>query len=546
MIDRSGRGPGVPPRVARSAVDAAARAPGRARALSGPERQPSTRSARRARACSPTTRTAGHDVARGKGGTRPNRPRESARAGTRREAVAFLEPEPFARGREPAGRADILETVLGRAWAHRPPPTTRSPRARRRSRCAADLSDGAAVGTGPHRRSPSLAWYAADRGDRGAAQRSRDRDPLQEPTTPESVGLRVGQPRVPPSQRGVITEARDVGHFARSGSRTQLDGDQILHGFATIGVGSRPTHEKTRSRGRGGLMAARDAGLRQRHDDLALCNLCYLDVEQGRFERRRGVHRRRVARQQRRDTPICAMWQMGVQGAAAAAPGRLARGRAATPARCSRRASSPSAGCGRGWCWGCSPRAGTRPRRTPTSTSCGASAGSLDDLGKIAAGRRRARRAGVDPAAARSRGSPTAGRRPACRGPGSSGRSPARSWTWARRLAARRACRTSARWPTAPVAPPQAGPLRARPRALGRAAPPTHLLAALPLLDDLGARAVGCVVPRQAARAGRDTASRGAGRRRRGPTRPGSPSASSTCWPSSWTASPTRRSPRAW
>ena len=61
-----------------------------------------------------------------------------------------------------------------------------------------------------------------------------------------------------------------------------------------------------------------------------------------------------------------------------------------------------------------------------------------------------------------------------------------------------------------------------------------RLLAALPLLDDLDARAVGAVF-RGRLRSWACTASRAVGPRPRGPTRPGSPNASSTCWHCSWT-----------
>ena len=88
------------------------------------------------------------------------------------------------------------------------------------------------------------------------------------------------------------------------------------------------------------------------------------------------------------------------------------------------------------------------------------------------------------------------------------------------------------------------GALRTRPRVLGRRLR-RRTAGALPLLDDLGARAVAALFRGRLREMG-VPASRGADPRRRARTRPGSPSASSTCWPSSWTASPTRRSPRAW
>jgi DNA-binding CsgD family transcriptional regulator len=69
-------------------------------------------------------------------------------------------------------------------------------------------------------------------------------------------------------------------------------------------------------RGRADLLGALDVGLRYRLDDLAttpMSNLCHFDVEQGRFAdaEESVAHALRVSEE--RDTPICTAWQLGVR-----------------------------------------------------------------------------------------------------------------------------------------------------------------------------------------------------------------------------------------
>ena len=67
---------------------------------------------------------------------------------------------------------------------------------------------------------------------------------------------------------------------------------------------------------RSDLLAARDAGLRLRLDELAtvpMSNLAHHDVEQGRFAQAEGVLADALRFSEERDIPICSMWQRGVQ-----------------------------------------------------------------------------------------------------------------------------------------------------------------------------------------------------------------------------------------
>ena len=89
----------------------------------------------------------------------------------------------------------------------------------------------------------------------------------------------------------------------------------MLHGFATIGVAVARLLDGDVT-ARADLLAARDAGLRQHHDDLAttpMSNLCHLDVEQGRFDDAEESIASALRISEERDTPICTMWQLGVR-----------------------------------------------------------------------------------------------------------------------------------------------------------------------------------------------------------------------------------------
>ena len=96
------------------------------------------------------------------------------------------------------------------------------------------LSDAAAVGAG-HTAVSSLAWYAADR---ATAERHNEAAIaiLSETDDARSLGFALANHAFLAAQRGAVTEARDVGLRAQR-IADSLDGDPILHGFATIGVG---------------------------------------------------------------------------------------------------------------------------------------------------------------------------------------------------------------------------------------------------------------------------------------------------------------------
>ncbi len=89
----------------------------------------------------------------------------------------------------------------------------------------------------------------------------------------------------------------------------------MLRSTASIGVAVARLLEGD-TRGRADLLAATDVGLRHRLDDLAttpMSNLCNFDVEQGRFAdaEESVAHALRISEE--RDTPICTAFQLGVR-----------------------------------------------------------------------------------------------------------------------------------------------------------------------------------------------------------------------------------------
>ena len=232
---------------------------------------------------------------------------ESARAGAHREAVAFYELA-LPHVTDPAGKADLLEALSVELYL-----TDRLDHAiAAREQAVAlrgDLADTAAVGAG-HTAISSLAWYDAD-----LATAVRHKDAaiaiLSGTDDARALGFALANHSFLAAQQGDTAEARAAGTRA-----LQLaDGDPVLHGFATIGVAVARLLDGDVT-ARADLLAARDAGLRQHHDDLAttpMSNLCHLDVEQGRFDDAEESIASALRISEERDTPICTMWQLGVR-----------------------------------------------------------------------------------------------------------------------------------------------------------------------------------------------------------------------------------------
>ena len=233
-----------------------------------------------------------------------------------------------------------------------------------------NLADAAAVGAG-HTAISGLAWYDAD-----VATAERHNEAaiaiLSDTDDTRALGFALANHAFLAAQRGDTTEARSAGARALQ-IADEMDGDPILHGFATIGVAVARLLDGDVT-ARADLLAARDAGLRQRHDDLAttpMSNLCHLDVEQGRFDDAEESIASALRISEERDTPICTMWQLGVRARL-----RLLQDDWPAAERDARAVlASGKFPLGRLWprlVLGLLAARRDAPRRTPTSTNCGA------------------------------------------------------------------------------------------------------------------------------------------------------------------------------
>ena len=238
---------------------------------------------------------------------------EASRSGAHREAVAFYE---TALGVvvDPAARAGLLEALSDELYLTD----------RLRGAIAAreqaldlrrDLGDPVAVGRG-HVALSTYAWYAADRA--GAERHDRAAiDILAEAADPEAYGLALTRHAFLAAQRGDTAQAwRANDEAARIvAGLAGTTGVDVLRGSLAVGTGvTRLTEGEVD--GRADLLAAAEAGLRTRQDDLAttpMSNLCAFDVAQGRFADAETSLARALEISEERDTPICTAYQRGVR-----------------------------------------------------------------------------------------------------------------------------------------------------------------------------------------------------------------------------------------
>jgi DNA-binding CsgD family transcriptional regulator/tetratricopeptide (TPR) repeat protein len=236
---------------------------------------------------------------------------EASRSGAHREAVAFYERALQHTGAaEAAARATLLEAVAEELYLtdrldDAIDARTKALELRR------ELGDVVAVGAG-HRSISHLAWYAADR----AAAEQQDRAAIEILTAagePRELGYALANRAYLAAQRGDPAQASEAGGQAQR-IADEL-GDLALWSTAAMGmaVGRLQIGDQE---ARAQLLAVRDAGLRLRIDELAtapMANLAHLDVDQGRFDQAEDTldHALRVSDE--RDVPICNRWQRGVR-----------------------------------------------------------------------------------------------------------------------------------------------------------------------------------------------------------------------------------------
>jgi DNA-binding CsgD family transcriptional regulator len=236
---------------------------------------------------------------------------DAARSGAHREAVSFYELALRHLGDDdPAARAAVLEALavelyltdrLDAAIAAR----TQALKLRR------VLGDVVGVGEG-HRALSLFEWYAADR--RAAARQDEAAiSILSDAGEPRALGYALANRAYLAAGRGDEAKGLRAGRDAQR-IADEL-GDVALHTAATIGLalvrlnGGDPE-------ARSDLFAARDAGLRLRVDEFVtvpMSNLAHHDVEHGRFAQADDILADALRFSEERDIPICSMWQRAVQ-----------------------------------------------------------------------------------------------------------------------------------------------------------------------------------------------------------------------------------------
>jgi DNA-binding CsgD family transcriptional regulator/tetratricopeptide (TPR) repeat protein len=251
---------------------------------------------------------------------------EAARSGAHREAVAFYETALRHAGRDTpadlATHATLLEAMSTDLYL-----TDRlqdAIAARERAlRLRRELGEVVAVGTG-HTAISGFAWYAADR---ALAERHDQAaiEILSHADDRRALGFALARHTFLAAQRGDTREARRSRDEAAR-IADELGDDVVLRSTASVGLAVARLLEGDLG-GRSDLLAATDVGLAHRLDDLAttpMSNLCHYDVEQGRFADAEEslAHALRISEE--RDTPICTAWQLGVRARLRLLQGRWA------------------------------------------------------------------------------------------------------------------------------------------------------------------------------------------------------------------------------
>ena len=236
---------------------------------------------------------------------------EASRSGAHREAVAFYETALAQVGRDTALHASLLETLSTELYL-----TDRLQDAIAAREKAVELRSALgevlAVGAG-HTAISGFAWYAADR----ALAERHDRAAisiLSSADTGRELGFALARHGFLAAQRGDTQEARRAGERAAR-IADELGDDVVLRSTASIGVAVARLLDGDIA-ARTDLLAASDVGLAHRLDDLAttpMSNLCHIDVEQGRLSDADESVARALLISEERDTPICSAWQTGVR-----------------------------------------------------------------------------------------------------------------------------------------------------------------------------------------------------------------------------------------
>jgi DNA-binding CsgD family transcriptional regulator/tetratricopeptide (TPR) repeat protein len=247
---------------------------------------------------------------------------EAARSGAHREAVAFHETALRHVGDDTSTRAGLLEALsldlyltdrLKDAIAAR----------EQALKLRGELGQVVAVGAA-HTALSGFVFFAADRS--GAENHIEAAvEILSSAGDRRALGFALAQQAFAAAHRGETAQARGSGERAAR-IADELGGDDVLRGTASIGIAVARLLDGDIG-GRADLLAATDVGLRYRLDDLAttpMSQLCHFDVEQGRFADAEESVAHALRLSEERDAPICTAYQLGVRARLRLLQGRWA------------------------------------------------------------------------------------------------------------------------------------------------------------------------------------------------------------------------------
>ena len=236
---------------------------------------------------------------------------EASRSGAHREAVRFCELAlRHSTDDDETTRAAVLEDLAREYYL-----TDRLDDAiRTRTRALElrrELGDVVAVGTG-HRILSLFEWYSANR---SAAQKQDEAAIaiLYEAEEPLALGYALANRAYLAACQGDLVTGLQAGRDALR-IADEL-GDAALHTAASLGEALVRLNAGDPA-ARSDLLAAHDAGLRLRLDELAtvpMSHLAHHEVEQGRFAQADDLLDDALRFTEEREIPICNMWQRGVQ-----------------------------------------------------------------------------------------------------------------------------------------------------------------------------------------------------------------------------------------
>jgi DNA-binding CsgD family transcriptional regulator/tetratricopeptide (TPR) repeat protein len=248
---------------------------------------------------------------------------QASRSGAHREAVAFYEYALHHVGSDTATRATLLEAMsVDLDLADR----LRDATAAQQQALELWRQRGDVVGVGlAHTALSGFAWGAADR---ALAEQHIEAavEILSRTDDRRALALALARRTFLAAWRGDATQARRSGD--RAARIADELGDDVLRSTASVGVAVVRLLEGDLG-GRADLLAATEVGLANRIDGLTtppLTNVGHLDVEQGRFAEAEEVLVRALRLSEERDTPSCTAWQRGVRARLRLLQGRWAEG----------------------------------------------------------------------------------------------------------------------------------------------------------------------------------------------------------------------------